>query len=395
MSPHRQDAAKPLPPAYPLADVTVVALEQAVAGPFCSRQLADMGARVIKIERPDGGDFARGYDQSFHGMSSYFAWLNRGKESVVLDIKSAEGRQALERLVRRSDVFLHNLAPGAVERLGLSYDELRAAAPRLIWVGISGYGPDGPDRDRKAYDMLIQAESGVVSLTGTDEAPAKVGVSVADISSGLYAYASILAALRNRDRTGHGDRIDISMLECLVEWVTPQLYVQLGTGASPRRAGLRHSMIVPYGAYRCADGQVMFSIQNEREWQRFCEVVLRDVRLADHPSYATNADRLANRAALESLIENVFLEASVAAITERLELAAIANAVVNDLSAVAAHAQLAARARWVTVDSEAGDVPALLPPHNLAGARPRMARVPALGEHTAAVLAELAELPDA
>jgi crotonobetainyl-CoA:carnitine CoA-transferase CaiB-like acyl-CoA transferase len=376
-------------PTLPLSGVTVVALEQAVTGPFCSRQLADMGARVIKIERPDGGDFARGYDSALHGLSAYFAWLNRGKESVVLDLKTDEGRLALERLVRRSDVFVHNLAPGAAERLGLGYDALAVTAPRLIWAGISGYGPDGPYRDRKAYDMLIQAEAGVVSLTGTPEAPAKVGVSIADIAAGLYAYSSILTALRNRDRTGRGDRIDISMLECLVEWLMPQLYVQLGTGSPPERAGLRHNMIVPYGAYRCADGQVMFSVQNDREWRRFCDTVLVRPSLAGDPLFATNADRLTHRVALDALIERAFGAHSVRMVTERLEQAGIANAIVNDLAAVAAHPQLAARGRWTELESVVGPIPALLPPHNLASAPPRMARVPALGEHTSTVLAEL------
>ena len=373
----------------PLSGLLVVALEQAVTGPFCSRQLADMGARVIKIERPDGGDFARGYDGALHGLSAYFAWLNRGKESVVLDLKTDPGLAALQRLVRRADVFVHNLAPGAVERLGLGYDTLTPNAPRLIWAGISGYGPDGPYRDKKAYDMLIQAEAGVVSLTGTPDAPAKVGISVADIAAGLYAYSSVLAALRTRDRTGRGDRIDISMLECLVEWMTPQLYVQLGTGAAPVRAGLRHNMIVPYGAYRCADGDVMFAIQNEREWRRFCDVVLTRPELADDPRYARNADRLVHRRALELLIEESFGSHSVAAVIERLERGEIANAVVNDAAAVAAHPQLAARGRWTELDSFVGPIPGLLPPHNLSSAPARMARVPALGEHTAAVLAEL------
>ena len=372
----------------PLSGLTVVALEQAVTGPFCSRQLADLGARVIKIERPDGGDFARSYDDALHGVSAYFAWLNRGKESVVLDLKTEPGREALVGLVRRADVFVHNLAPGAVERLGLGYDTLVTLAPRLIWVGISGYGPDGPYRDKKAYDMLIQAEAGVVSLTGTPEAPAKVGISVADIAAGLYAYSSILAALRNRDRTGRGDRIDISMLECLVEWMTPQLYVQLGTGVAPPRAGLRHNMIVPYGAYPCADGKVMFAIQNDREWRRFCGLVLDWEALADEPRFARNPDRLANRAELEALIETTFGPLTVVAVIARLERAEIANAVVNDVAAVAAHPQLAARGRWTELDSFVGMIPALLPPHNLAGAPARMARVPALGEHTAAVLAE-------
>ena len=375
----------------PLSGLTVLALEQAVTGPFCSRQLADLGARVIKIERPDGGDFARGYDGALHGLSAYFAWLNRGKESVVLDVKTEAGRSALLRLVHRADIFVHNLAPGAVERLGLGYGVVAPLAPRLIWVGISGYGPDGPYRDKKAYDMLIQAEAGVVSLTGAPDAPAKVGISVADIAAGLYAYSSVLAALRQRDRTGRGDRIDISMLECLVEWMTPQLYVQLGTGAPPPRAGLRHNMIVPYGAYRCADGNVMFAIQNDREWRRLCDVVLGRPELADDARYATNADRLANRRELEFLIEAIFETLSVGAVIERLEQGEIANAVVNEVAGVGAHPQLAARGRWTEVDSFVGPIPALLPPHNLTGAPPRMERVPALGEHTAAVLAELGD----
>lgn len=313
--------AESSPSALPLTGVTVVALEQAVAGPFCSRQLADMGARVIKIERPGTGDFARAYDGTLNGLSAYFAWLNRGKESVVLDLKTVGGRDALEQLVQRADVFIHNLAPGAVERFGLGYEAMSVTAPRLIWAGISGYGPDGPYRDKKAYDMLIQAESGVVSLTGTLAAPAKVGVSIADIAAGLYAYASVLAALRNRDRTGRGDRIDIAMLECLVEWLMPQLYVQLASGSAPERAGLRHNMIVPYGAYRCADGDVMFAIQNEREWRRFCDIVIRRPSLADEPAFATNTDRLTNRVALESLIERAFEADPVRVVTERLERA--------------------------------------------------------------------------
>ncbi|MFN0179101.1 MAG: CaiB/BaiF CoA transferase family protein [Gemmatimonadales bacterium] len=377
----------------PLSGLTVVALEQAVTGPFCSRQLGDLGARVIKIERPDGGDFARGYDGALNGLSAYFAWLNRGKESVVLDVKTETGRETLLRLVRRADVFVHNLAPGAVERLGLGYDTVAPIAPRLIWAGISGYGPNGPYRDKKAYDMLIQAEAGVVSLTGTPDAPAKVGISVADIAAGLYAYASVLAALRQRDRTGRGERIDISMLECLVEWMTPQLYVHLGTGVAPPRAGLRHAMIVPYGAYRCADGNVMFAIQNDREWRRLCEAVLARPDLADDPRYARNADRLVNRRELERLIEMIFEALPVKEVVERLERAAIANGVVNDIAAVAGHAQLAARGRWTELDSFVGPIPALLPPHNLAGVTPAMARIPALGEHTAAVLAELEKGP--
>jgi crotonobetainyl-CoA:carnitine CoA-transferase CaiB-like acyl-CoA transferase len=377
------------PSDLPLSGLTVVALEQAVTGPFCSRQLADLGARVIKIERPDGGDFAREYDGALHGVSAYFAWLNRGKESIALDVKSESGRATARELARRADVFIHNLAPGAVERVGLGYDDLKEIAPRLIWVGISGYGPEGPYRDKKAYDMLIQAEAGVVSLTGTPDAPAKVGISVADIAAGLYAYASVLAALRQRDRTGRGDRIDISMLECLVEWMTPQLYVQLGTGSAPVRAGLRHNMIVPYGAYRCADGDVMFAIQNDREWRRFCDVVLQNAALADEPRFLTNPDRVTNRRDLEALIELAFAKRTVRSVVEALERGEIANSVVNDVAAVARHPQLQARGRWTELASYQGPIPALFPPHNLASVTPRMGRVPALGEHTEAILAEL------
>lgn len=373
----------------PLAGLTVVGLEQAVTGPYCTRQLADFGARVIKIERPDGGDFARHYDSALNGVSAYFAWLNRGKESVVLDLKTDPGRTALHRLVARADILVHNLAPGAVERLGLDYPSCAVAMPGLIWVGISGYGPDGPYRDKKAYDMLIQAEAGVVSLTGTEEAPAKVGISIADIAAGHYAFSSIMVALRQRDRTGRGERIDISMLECLAEWVTPQLSVQLGTGAPPARAGLRHNMIVPYGAYRCADGSVMFAIQSDREWVRFCDHVLGQPALATDPRYERNPGRLANRADLERTIESLLAALPVSAVVERLERGDIANAVVNDMAALAAHPQLAARGRWTTAVTPLGEVPALLPPHNLATVRPAMPPVPGLGVDTERVLKDL------
>ena len=258
----------------PLHGIQVVALEQAVAGPFCSRQLADMGADVIKIERPDGGDFARSYDTVIAGQSAYFVWLNRGKRSMVLDLKSPEGLALLTQLVARADVFVHNLAPGAVERLGFGYEALAVAHPRLVWCGISGYGPDGPYRDKKAYDMLVQGEAGIIGITGTGDAPAKAGVSMADIASGLYAYSSILAALLQRERSGQGQRIDIAMLECLTEWMMPPLYTWLGAARVPARTGARHNMIVPYGVYACAGGAVNFSIQNEREWVRFCAAVL-------------------------------------------------------------------------------------------------------------------------
>jgi crotonobetainyl-CoA:carnitine CoA-transferase CaiB-like acyl-CoA transferase len=373
----------------PFTGIRVVSLEQAVAAPFCSRQLADLGADVIKVERPDGGDPARAYDSAASGTSAYFAWLNRGKRSVVLDLKAPRDREVCGRLIARADVFIHNLAPGAVERLGFGYDALASTHPRLIWCGISGYGPDGPYRDRKAYDMLVQAESGVVSVTGSGDAPAKVGVSVADIASGLYAYSSILAALYQREHTGTGERIDISMLECLTEWMTPPLYVWQGTGAVPARVGVRHNMIVPYGAYRCADGMVLFAVQNDREWRRLCADVLARPALADDPRFVSNAERLRNRAPIEAIIEESFASRPRSAVEAALARADIATAAVNDVPAVAAHPQLAARGRWTTVGSEHGSIAALVPPHNLAHAPPRMGRVPALGEHTHDVRAEL------
>ncbi|HLH19763.1 MAG TPA: CaiB/BaiF CoA-transferase family protein [Bryobacteraceae bacterium] len=371
----------------PFSGLRVVAVEQAVTAPFCTRQLADLGADVVKIERPDGGDFARDYDHVLHGISAYFAWLNRGKRSVALDLKQPAGREALGRLIERADVFVHNLAPGAIERLGFAYEETAARNPRLIWCGISGYGPDGPYRDRKAYDMLVQGEAGIIGLTGTEEAPAKVGISMADIASGLHAYASILAALYARVRTGRGERIDISMLECLAEWTMPPIYTWLGAGRVPARCGARHNMIVPYGVYACADGPVNFSIQNEREWVRFCEGVLGRPELA--VQYPSNEARLAQRREVEAEIEACFGRETRAEILRRLDAAGIANGAVNSVPEVAQHPQLAARGRWTEADSPAGPIPALLPPHNLAGAPPRMGRVPALGEHTEEVLKEL------
>jgi itaconate CoA-transferase len=379
--------------ALPFHGLRIVALEQAVAAPFCSRQFADMGADVIKVERPDGGDFARSYDSALSGTSAYFAWLNRGKRSIVLDLKLDQDRAAFHKVLARADVFIHNLAPGSVERLGLGFDVLSLAHPRLIWCGISGYGPDGPYRDKKAYDLLIQAESGVVSVTGTPDSPAKVGVSIADIAAGLYGYSSILTALWNRERTGRGERIDISMFECLTEWMMPPIYVWLGTGDIPARVGVRHNMIVPYGAYRCADGSVNFAIQNEREWSRFCADVLHLPALLHDERFSSNAQRLKDRADLETLIEQQFATLTVNEVIARLDHAEIANGAVNDVRAVADHAQLVERGRWVQVPSPNGMIPALLPPHNLLGAPPHMGAVPALGEHTQQVLDELREPP--
>ncbi len=373
----------------PLSGLRVVALEQAVAGPFCSRQLADMGADVIKVERPDGGDFARHYDSALNDLSAYFAWLNRGKRSITLDLKQPRDLAICGRLIDRADVFVHNLVPGAVERFGFGYDVLAERCPRLIWCGISGFGPDGPYRERKSYDLLVQAEAGVMSLTGTPEAPAKVGISIADIASGLYGYSSILAALINRGRTGRGERIDISMLESLTEWVTPALYVWQGTGLAPARAGMRHNMIVPYGVYACADGAVNFAIQNDREWRRFCAEVLEMPAITDDRRFLSNTDRLGNRTELETLIENQFRRFSQAVLINRLDRAEIANGAVNEVPEVASHAQLAARHRWTKVDSPVGMIPALIPPHNLAHAPSHMGAVPGLGEQNEEILSEL------
>jgi itaconate CoA-transferase len=375
--------------ALPFEGLRVVALEQAVAAPFCSRQLADFGADVVKIERPDCGDSARDYDSAMNGTSAYFAWLNRGKRSVVLDLKDAEQRASCAMLIARADVIVHNLAPGAMERLGFGYEDVASRNPRAIWCGISGYGPDGPMRDRKAYDMLVQAEAGVVAVTGSATDPAKVGLSVADIASGMYAYASILAALLVRERTGKGERIDISMLECLTEWMTPALYVWLGAQRVVARVGVRHNMIVPYGAYACADGSVMLAIQTDREWRRFCGEVLEDAWLAADPRFVSNAQRVANRVDLETMIEQAFSKYSQADVMDRLERADIPTASLNEVPAVATHEQLDARNRWTTVETPNGEIPALIPPHNLAHVAPRMGRVPALGEHTREVLAEL------
>jgi itaconate CoA-transferase len=373
----------------PLEGIRVVALEQAVVAPFCTRQLADMGAAVIKVERPGVGDFARDYDGALNGVSAYFAWLNRGKRSIVLDLKSPDDLATCEKLIGRADVFVHNFAPGAVERLGFGYEQLAEKHPRLIWCGISGYGPDGPYRDRKAYDMLVQAEAGVIGMTGTEDAPAKVGVSIADIGGGLYAYSSILAALLNRAKTNRGERIDISMFECMTEWMMPPLNVFQGTGERPSRVGVRHNMVVPYGAYSCADGDVLLAVQTDREWRRLCSVALDSPSLADDPRFLTNELRVANRVPLEAIIDAYFSKHSRAEVIALLESAGIPTGAMNDVAAVTEHPQLAARNRWVTVDSPGGEFSALLPPHNLAGVAPRMGAVPALGEHTREILDEL------
>ena len=380
----------------PLEGITVVALEQVIAGPFCTRQLAELGARVIKIERPGGGDAARGYDQTVHGLSSHFVWVNRSKESIALDVKHPDARPVLEALLARADVFLQNLAPGAVERLGLGAAELRARHPRLVWCGISGYGPAGPYATKKAYDLLVQCEAGLLSVTGTEEAPAKAGIPVADIAAGMYALTSILAALLRRAASGEGATLDITMFEALGEWMGFPAYFAHYGGSPPPRRGAYHATIVPYGPFRAGDGGTVFlSIQNDREFARFCEVVLQRPALAADPRFATGPARYANRDATHAEIEAVFSVLTSTEVVARLEQAGIANARLNDMAEFWAHPQLAARERWTRVGSPGGTIDALRPPFNLSDFEPRMDAVPALGAHTRAILAELGYGPEA
>ena len=374
----------------PLEGITVVALEQAVAAPFATRQLADLGARVLKVERPGAGDFARGYDTTVKGLSSHFVWLNRSKESLTLDLKQPKARNILEQLLADADVFIHNLAPGAAGRLGFGAERLREEYPQLIVCGISGYGFTGPYRDKKAYDLLVQCETGLVSITGTPDTPSKVGISAADIAAGMYAYSSILAALFRRERTLEGMEIEVSMLEALGEWMGFPAYFALYGGEEPERSGARHAAIAPYGPFECGDGEVIFlGIQNEREWERFCEAVLEHPAMAKDERFATNSGRVANREALDKEIEGVFKRLSAEEVIERLEEAQIANARMRTVHDFLDHPQLEARDRWREVDSPAGPLRALLPPATMSGVEPTMAAVPEVGEHTDRILAEL------
>ncbi|MFL5362087.1 MAG: CaiB/BaiF CoA transferase family protein [Myxococcales bacterium] len=374
----------------PLENVTVVSLEQAVAAPLCTRHLADHGARVVKIERPGSGDFARGYDETVHGLSSHFVWLNRGKESVTLDLKRAEAREALSKLVARADVLVQNLAPGAAARLGLDFATLAPHNPRLVVADISGYGDTGPYRDKKAYDTLIQAEGGLMSVTGLPETPSRCGVSVADIAAGMYAYSGILTALLQRERTGRGTRVEVSMLEALVEWMGYPIYYGRYGGRPPGRTGATHPSIAPYGPHRTGDGKtVVLGLQNEREWAVFCEEVLRRPDLATDRRFTSNSARVANRTELTRIIEETFAGATAADVVARLDSAGIANGRLNTIADIAAHPQLAARNRWREVQTSAGPVAATLPPANLEGVTPSMGAVPALGQHTEAVLLSL------
>ena len=373
----------------PLEGVTVVALEQVIAGPFATRQLADLGARVIKIERPGTGDAARSYDHTVKGLSSHFVWTNRSKESLALDVKHPRAKPILERLIDKADVFVQNLAPGAADRLGLG-SALRERKPSLIWCGISGYGPSGPYAEKKAYDLLVQCEAGLLSVTGTPDAPSKAGIPVADIAAGMYAFSSILAALLRRERTGEGATLDITMFEALGEWMGFPAYFTAYGGAAPSRSGAHHATIAPYGPFRAGDGgNVFLSVQNEREFARFCEVVLENPSLSKDTRFATSPQRLVNRTALHAEIEHVFSRLSAEQLVARLETADIANARLNDMDGFWRHPQLVARERWAKVGSPGGEIDALKPPFNLSNLEPRMDPVPALGEHTKELLTEI------
>ncbi|TYK49488.1 CaiB/BaiF CoA transferase family protein [Actinomadura decatromicini] len=374
----------------PLSGVTVVSLEQAVAAPFATRQLADLGARVIKVERPGGGDFARRYDTTVHGQSSYFVWLNRSKESLTLDVKTPGGRQVLEELLAGADVFVQNLAPGAADRLGLDVASLSARYPSLIPCTISGYGTSGPWADRKAYDLLVQCQTGLVSLTGTAEETARVGISVADIAAGMYAYSGILTALYTRATTGTARAVEVSLFEALGEWMSqPAYYTRFG-GTPPQRIGTQHATIAPYGAYAAGDGgQVLFSVQNEREWAALCERFLERPDLVDDPRFANGSARVAHRDELNAVIAERFRRSGSAEVMRTLDEAGIANAGVNDVHEFVAHEVLAERGRWHDVAIPGAVVPMLKPPADISGSRPRMDPVPAAGEHTERILTEL------
>jgi crotonobetainyl-CoA:carnitine CoA-transferase CaiB-like acyl-CoA transferase len=374
----------------PLDGITVVSLEHAIAAPFCTRQLADLGARVIKVERPGSGDFARAYDTRVKGQSSHFVWTNRSKESLTLDLKQPGAQAVLAQLLARADVLVQNLAPGAAARMGLSFEALSPRHPGLIVCDISGYGDDGPYRDKKAYDLLIQSEAGLLSITGTPDEPAKAGSSMADIAAAMYAYSSILSALLLRARTGCGSHIDVSMLESLSEWMGYPLYYAYEGAPPPPRTAASHASIYPYGPFQAGDGgTVMLGLQNEREWKAFCDLVLLDPALAVDARFDSNARRNEHREALRAIILDSFSRLGVEQVVARLDQAGIANARMNDMADVWAHPQLKARQRWQSVGSPAGDIAALLPPGRSNAFDYRMDPIPAVGQHTDAILGEL------
>ena len=390
MSASLPHTSKTLNAPRPLDGITVVALEHVIAAPFCTRQLADLGARVIKIERPKLGDFARAYDARAKGMSSHFVWVNRSKESLTLDLKQAAALEILHKLLQTADIFVQNLAPGAATRMGLSADNLQKINPRLIYCDVSGYGNNGPYRDKKAYDLLIQSEAGFLSVTGTPEQPSKAGNSIADIAAGMYAYSNILAALLLREKTGLGSCIDISMLECLSEWMSFPLYYAMDNAPPPSRNTAAHATIYPYGPFQAGDGQtVMLGLQNEREWLQFCRQVLLNEALAIDPRFNSNAQRNENRAALEQIILETFRPLNSQQVITRLDQAQIANAKLNDMAGLWQHQQLAARQRWAEVESASVSMPALIPPGINNAYEYRMGPIPSVGEHTTSILQEL------
>ena len=374
----------------PLDGITVVALEHVIAAPFCTRQLADLGARIIKIERPGDGDFARGYDRQVEGLSSHFVWVNRSKESLTLDLKQESAIAVLKNLLKTADVFIQNLAPGAAARMGLTAEALQTDNPGLILCAISGYGNDGPYRDKKAYDLLIQSEAGFLSITGTPETPSKAGNSIADIAAGMYAYTNILAALLQRGKTGKGTVIDISMLEALSEWMSFPMYYAYKGANPPSRNGASHATIYPYGPFKAGDGKtVMLGLQNEREWAKFCETVLENPALAKDERFDKNFKRNEKRAELLEIINACFSKLSSEQLIARLEQAQIANAHLNDMEGLWKHEQLKARHRWTEVNTPNGQIPALLPPGLNDSYEYRMDPVPSVGQHTDAILKEL------
>ena len=373
----------------PLEGITVVAVEQAVAAPFATRQLADLGARIIKVERPEVGDFARGYDATVNGMASHFVWLNRSKQSLTLDLKQPEAVDVLRRLLGRADVFIHNLAPGAMARLGFASADVRRHHPRLIVCEVSGYGSSGPYREKKAYDLLVQSEAGVLSITGSEQEPAKVGISVADIAAGMYAFSSVLAALLRREKTCEGSSLEISLFDSLAEWMSYPVYYAYG-GAPPPRSGARHAVIAPYGPYTAGDGRIVYlGLQNEREWARFCADVLQRPEMAADERFSSNPRRVEHRAELDAAITSAFRGLTAEQVITRLEAAQIANARMNTVQELIDHPQLAARDRWRSVPSPAGPVRMLVPPFNFDGMDIPMSAIPAVGEHTDAILGEL------
>lgn len=374
----------------PLEGIVILSFEHAIAAPLCTRQLAELGARVIKIERRETGDFARSYDSRTKGQSSHFVWTNRSKESLTLDLKNRQAPEILDRLLSKADVLVQNLAPSAMDKLGLGYNSLKTRYEKLIVCNISGYGTDGPFKDRKAYDLLVQAESGFLSITGTDKDLVKSGISIADIAAGMHAFSAILAAIIERGKSGKGSCIDISMLEAMVEWMGFPLLYSYDGATPPKRTGSDHASIYPYGVFETSDSEtLMIGLQNEREWGKFCDIVLKIPQLIDDPRFSTNTDRSINRGALKDLIQSIFGNQSTRDLIFRLKSADIAYATVNDMDKVWNHEQLNNLNRLIVTDTPEGEVSTFLPPTNNSEFDPVISAVPALGEHSKKILSEL------